>query len=98
MGDNLLLNGVYWGYNPLIRSPLILTSCPGHPEFRDYSSPQTSVSRADLPNKSPSQYAGGTVVMGSLHRGPGNFFGESRGGGGNLGGNGMHPLGSCIFN
>ena len=31
MGYNLLLNGVYWGYNPLIRSPLILTSCPGHP-------------------------------------------------------------------
>ena len=22
---------VYWGYNPLIRSPLILTSCQGHP-------------------------------------------------------------------
>ena len=28
---NLLINEVHWGYNPLIRSPLILTSCPGHP-------------------------------------------------------------------
>ena len=33
MGYNLLINGIYWGYNPLIRSPLILTSCPGHPRL-----------------------------------------------------------------
>ena len=31
MGYNLPINGVYWGYNSLIGSHLILTSCPGHP-------------------------------------------------------------------
>ena len=28
---HLLINGVFWRYNSLIRSPLILTSVPGHP-------------------------------------------------------------------
>ena len=28
---HLLINGVYMGCNPFIRSPLILTSCPGQP-------------------------------------------------------------------
>ena len=45
MGYNLLINGVYWSYNPLIRSPLILTtSCPGHP-FAVFISRQKSPSR-----------------------------------------------------
>ena len=36
IGCNLLINAVYWGYNPLIRSPLIRSlPVPGHPSGDD---------------------------------------------------------------
>ena len=31
--------GIPWGYNPLIRSPLILTSFPGHPRNQEHAHP-----------------------------------------------------------
>ena len=41
-GYTLLINGVYWGCKEMIRSPLILTSCPGHPS-RDPGSPKLRI-------------------------------------------------------